>query len=89
MPHHKFWKSINIIVVGKLFLFPSNRGSDITLLELTNQVALLKYLSYGMKIKNRFKKNYHWKRPIPELIIFYEIENISPLHPACWSNLSV
>ena len=29
-------------MLWKLFLFPSDRGSNITLLELTNQVALLK-----------------------------------------------
>ena len=38
-----FW---NILIVSRamvweLFLFPSDRGSDIALLELTNQVALL------------------------------------------------
>ena len=41
----------------KLFLFPSDRGSDITLLEMTNQVALLKLLSYGLKVKNRFQNS--------------------------------
>ena len=38
----------------RLFLFPSDR---ITLLELTNQVALLKYLSYALKVKNTEVKN--------------------------------
>ena len=46
-------------------LFSSNRGSDIMLPELINQVALLKYLSYGLKIENRFQKIFRdWKRPI-------------------------
>ena len=37
-------------------LFSSVRGSDIKLLELTSQVALLKKLSYGMKVKIDLKE---------------------------------
>ena len=41
-------------MLWKLFLFPSDRGSDITLRELTNQVLILKYFSYGLKLKIYF-----------------------------------
>ena len=50
------WSRACPVQTADLFLFPSDRGSNITLLELTNQVALLKLLSYGVKIKNRFQK---------------------------------
>ena len=50
----------NLLIVSRhvvLFLFPSDGGSDITLLELTNQVAHLNNsVNYGLKIKNRFQK---------------------------------
>ena len=55
MPHDN-----NLLIVSrhavKVILFPSDGGSDITLLELTNQVALLKWLSSGLKVKNRFQE---------------------------------
>ena len=43
VPHDTFLKSINSFApCCELFLPPSDRGCNITLLELTNQVALLK-----------------------------------------------
>ena len=43
-------------MLWKLFLFPYDRGFDITLLELTNQVVLLNKLSCGLKPKIDFKQ---------------------------------
>ena len=45
-----------MLCLWKLLLFPSDRGSDITLLELTNQVAVLKSSAMDWKLKIDFKK---------------------------------
>ena len=57
MSHDYFLKSINSFAPCCEFLFPSDRGSDISFLELTNQVALFKIAQLYMdsKLKIYFK----------------------------------
>ena len=77
-------------MLWKLFLFSPDRGSNITLLELTNQVALLKYFSaVECTLKIYFKKNHHFKRPIyGGVLILYHPLLLRSMFIQCASNAS-
>ena len=53
VPHDIF---SNLLIVSSHAVKVIFISSEITLLELTNQVALLKQLSYGLKLKMDFKR---------------------------------
>ena len=45
------------------WMFEESKFHCTLIVELTNQVALLKWLSYGLKVKNRFQNNVIGKEP--------------------------